>query len=120
MGGKEKYGDGFQTAYSFIQMHNNLAGDSYCDHMHDGYAFLITHAALTMAFEQSLQMIDPKVVVPYWDFTIDSVAFDNGGLQAWYDSEVFKDDWFGNPAPDNDDKVLAAASVLLLVDLACK
>jgi hypothetical protein len=50
--------------------HNTLAGNSDCDHMHDGLGFLTNHGAQTVQFEQALQAVNPRVSVPYWDYTI--------------------------------------------------
>ena len=40
---------------------NAQAGNSDCDHMHDGLGFLTNHGAQTVQFEQALQSINPRV-----------------------------------------------------------
>lgn len=32
------------------------------------------HMGLTLMFEQALQSVNPSIAVPYWDFTIVSIA----------------------------------------------
>lgn len=39
---------------------------------HDGLGFLVSHSVLTNTFEYSLQAVNPKLTVPYWDFTIET------------------------------------------------
>ena len=46
---------------------------------------------MTNAFEQVLQLIDPSITVPYWDFTIDSAE----GKLA-HESSVYSADIFGS------------------------
>lgn len=49
-------------------------------------------------YEQALQSVNPSIALPYWDFTIEGMAFDWTNFRT---SEVFSDDWFGNAAPRN-------------------
>lgn len=49
-------------------------------------------------FEQALQAVNPSIALPYWDFTVEGMAYDWTNFR---DSEVFSDDWFGDPAPRN-------------------
>ena len=63
-------------------MHNDLAGDPYCDHAHDGFGFLTMHAALSLRFEKVLQTVKPDVTLPYWDYTIDMHAVGMAGGDA--------------------------------------
>src|SRR5699024_5292473 len=55
-----------------------------CDNMaaHMGPAFFPWHRAYLRLFEQQLQEIDPSVVLPYWDWTVDQEI----------DSYVWQDD----------------------------
>mmetsp|Transcript_39284 Transcript_39284/g.50743 ORF Transcript_39284/g.50743 Transcript_39284/m.50743 type:complete len:433 (-) Transcript_39284:300-1598(-) len=65
--------------------------------MHDGLGFVTSHSALTLMFEQTLQAINPRVTVPYWDYTIDITAYELAGeLSAFFDSPVFGEDYFGS------------------------
>ena len=40
--------------------------------MHDGLGFLTMHLALSLRFEQMLQLNDARVSLPYWDFTAEA------------------------------------------------
>ena len=44
-----------------------------------------------------LQLVDPSVVMHYWDYTIDAERTygAGGGMDTFYRSELFFDDWFG-------------------------
>ena len=41
--------------------------------------------------EQSLQAIDERIALPYWDHTIDAKYFEND----WPSSEIWSEEWFG-------------------------
>ena len=77
------------------QYHVTLASDRTCDHMHDGLGFLTMHAGLTLMFEQSMQSVDARVSLPYWDFTIDKGKLDVGNWSTLDQSPVWDKDWFG-------------------------
>ena len=70
---KQKYGDGYKSILYFAKKHLNAAGTSDCDHYHDGSGFGTNHIALTLEFEKSLQSIDPKLSMPYWEYGRDAV-----------------------------------------------
>ena len=66
-----------------------------CDNMaaHMGPAFFPWHRAYLRLFEQMLQEIDPSVVLPYWDWTVDQEI----------DSYLWQDDLMGGDGdPDQD------------------
>lgn len=55
---------------------------------------------MTNYFEKVLQVVDPSVTVPYWDFTIESAA-----RNFIYESPVMSADMFGSlRVPDDTDK----------------
>ena len=71
--------------------------------MHDGLGFLTTHVALTAFFERGLQAVNPKVTVPYWDYTRDDATFKalygkHTPLDArfWSLDDLWSDDWYGS------------------------
>lgn len=100
--GLAAYGDRFKDINFFVQLHNVLAGARECDHMHDGLGFIAQHAAFTLVYEKSLQLVDPKVTVPYWDYTIEAhYVVESGTVRSWRESIVFSDDWFGDAQPTN-------------------
>lgn len=97
--GKEMYGEEFRPVHHFVQMHTELSGARECDHMHDGLGFMTQHTAITALFERALQVVNPAVSLPYWDFTIDGQhVYDvyDGNFSYLFRSEVFGADWFGN------------------------
>lgn len=95
--GQALYGNVWRNAGVFTRDHNNLAGQRECDHMHDGLGFLTLHGALTLDFEKAMQLVDPMLAMPYWDFTIDAhIMTETGSINTWYESQVFDDDWFGS------------------------
>ncbi len=66
---------------------------------HDGLGFLTNHAIITNTFEYSLQRVNPKLSLPYWDFTIDGSSaggtFGEAVDSAEQFSPIFSSDWFG-------------------------
>ena len=102
--GVARYGAGYQPLDYFVKMHLNLAADRECDRMHDGMGFMTNHAALTSAFERGLQRVDPRVAMPYWDYTQDEYmfrtrygAFGNGNDDKfWTMDDLWSDEAFGS------------------------
>eukprot|EP00615_Pteridomonas_danica_P006595 CAMPEP_0114355662 /NCGR_PEP_ID=MMETSP0101-20121206/20388_1 /TAXON_ID=38822 ORGANISM="Pteridomonas danica, Strain PT" /NCGR_SAMPLE_ID=MMETSP0101 /ASSEMBLY_ACC=CAM_ASM_000211 /LENGTH=414 /DNA_ID=CAMNT_0001497723 /DNA_START=622 /DNA_END=1862 /DNA_ORIENTATION=+ len=115
--GQALYGSKYYSAGYYGAKHNVLSGNTNCDHMHDGLGFVTSHSALTLMFEQTLQAINPRVTVPYWDYTIDITAYElSGELSSFFDSEIFGEDYFGSavttiPEDDIDDDTYAEGIV---------
>jgi hypothetical protein len=91
-----------QYGPSAISMHKLLSGhlslvsaDTHLDHLHAGLGFLTHHTALTARAEFSLQAINPRLSMPYWDFTIDSQWMKKNNVKTLSGSIVFSKDWFG-------------------------
>lgn len=54
----------------FIEKHLDAAiPNKHHDFLHDGLGFLSQHMALTNEYEAALQVVNPSVALPYWDFT---------------------------------------------------
>jgi hypothetical protein len=53
---------------------------------------------MSLAFEQSLQAVNPSIALPYWDFTLESTMLEPSTFRQ---STVFGDDWFGTASPTN-------------------
>ena len=69
--------------------------------------FLVSHALLTNTFEFSLQRVNPKLTLPYWDFTIETTAA--AGIEYDPDrpftrTELLSPSWFGTV--DLNDKMV--------------
>lgn len=54
---------------TFVIQH---AQSTFGGHAHGGPAFLPWHRQFLLEFERELQKINPKVTIPYWDFTVDN------------------------------------------------
>ena len=102
--GMDLYGTNYKSVEDFARLHNELSGHRTCDHMHGGLGFLPQHAAMTADFEKSLQSVDPSVSMVYWDYTIEGhhMSTTTGHVNAWYDSIVFNESWFGPIGSDSD------------------
>jgi len=102
--GREKYGPNFRSNEYFVHLHNVQAGARDCDHLHNGNGFLFSHILLTNSFQEGLQIVNPALAVPYWDFTIDGhevYALHGGDFDYLWNSIMFHPDWFGNAENDN-------------------
>ncbi|CAM9833779.1 unnamed protein product [Ectocarpus sp. 12 AP-2014] len=91
--GKAKYGPNYSNYMSIAAIHGTDY-KNFC--YHQGMQFLTSHAAFDLIVERYLQMIDPTVSLPVWDYMIDSASL---GLE-WYDSEIFQPEWFGSAMGD--------------------
>ena len=86
----------FRSMTSLIASHlAQTVYDMHLDHLHNGLGFLTHHAALTSLGEFSIQVINPRVSMPYWDYTIDSQWLKKDKARTLSDSELFTKDWFG-------------------------
>jgi hypothetical protein len=79
-----------------VKIHLDHAPES-----HGVPAFLPWHRAYLRAFERELQKIDPQVVVPFWDWTVDS--------QAPERSIVLSDVYFGGNGTGTGNTVASGA-----------
>ena len=94
--GKRRYGSKFRSSTYLVKKHLYGAADRSCDHWHDDAGILNHHVAFTLELEQSLQAIDARVAVPYWDYTVDAATIDATPGSMWWDqSEIFTRRWFG-------------------------
>eukprot|EP00640_Fibrocapsa_japonica_P000798 CAMPEP_0113952758 /NCGR_PEP_ID=MMETSP1339-20121228/90594_1 /TAXON_ID=94617 /ORGANISM="Fibrocapsa japonica" /LENGTH=755 /DNA_ID=CAMNT_0000961419 /DNA_START=61 /DNA_END=2326 /DNA_ORIENTATION=+ /assembly_acc=CAM_ASM_000762 len=96
--GMAVYGPKYRSMNYFVTMHNVLSNDPACDRMHKGMGFLHQHMGMTLEFEQALQVVNPALTVPYWDYTIDAHEvgqIDGVKYDDYMNSVIFSDDWFG-------------------------
>ena len=96
--GQALYGDKYISAEGLLFRHLNGAGRSDCDHWHDGAGIVVQHMAFTLLTEQSLQAVDKSLSMPYWEYAMDESLYSN-----WFDSDMFRDDWFGAASPTSND-----------------
>ncbi|ORY04901.1 Di-copper centre-containing protein [Basidiobolus meristosporus CBS 931.73] len=75
--------NGSSSAYDEL----TLIHANYANEAHSGSAFCPWHRQYLRVLETKLQQINPKIMLPYWDWTIDS--------QAPHQSEIFNENYFG-------------------------
>eukprot|EP00752_Nemacystus_decipiens_P012221 g10835.t1 len=99
--GRDLYGPDYMDVWTIDKFHQVGASDIVCDHLHDGIGFGVTHSMVTMMFENSLQLVNPMVSLPYWDFTVEGAVVDTDEeLAGDYTrlseaSPLWTPDWFG-------------------------
>lgn len=71
---------------TFVQQHQGALG-----HGHGGPAFFPWHREFILRFERALQVIDPSVSLPYWDWTAENLN------PAGTESLIWRDDFMGGP-----------------------
>jgi hypothetical protein len=89
--GKKKYGENYHSAGYFTAAHDFNAAQQDADHIHEGLGFLLQHIKLTNMFESAVQVVNPSVTIPYWDFTRDVAAG-----KTIYESYIFSEKTFGS------------------------
>lgn len=58
-------------------MHLEGSAAKDCDHWHDGAGLMTHHMSFTLELEQALQVVEPSVTVPYWEYTYDAYTYDS-------------------------------------------
>mmetsp|Transcript_49689 Transcript_49689/g.85425 ORF Transcript_49689/g.85425 Transcript_49689/m.85425 type:complete len:436 (-) Transcript_49689:215-1522(-) len=87
--GQQLYGMTFHNAKDLTIRHLAVIED--CSPWHGGANFVPTHFAFVARLEQVLQLIEPSISIPYWNYVLDSHQYG----PEWAKSEVFSDDYFG-------------------------
>ncbi|CAB1119544.1 TYR [Ectocarpus sp. CCAP 1310/34] len=96
--GVQQFGSDYKGIDYFVQLHLDGAGVKDCDHWHDDAGIMTHHVGFTLQFEQAMQLVDPSVTIPYWEYSIEATD----DLDSYGDSIVFDHDWFGEFSPNND------------------
>ncbi|CAM9655020.1 unnamed protein product [Pylaiella littoralis] len=101
--GKELYGENYADIYAINRLHFKAGCNKTCDHFHDGLGFLTTHSLLSNTFEYSLQRVNPKLTLPYWDWTIEELEAQAASVdgEIVIKSPLFQETWFGTADPDD-------------------
>mmetsp|Transcript_25034 Transcript_25034/g.31236 ORF Transcript_25034/g.31236 Transcript_25034/m.31236 type:complete len:694 (-) Transcript_25034:300-2381(-) len=98
--GRELYGPRFITHKELTLLHIWVPtgwGQAGCTVWHGNYgSFIYSHQAFALWMEQTLQLIHPRVSMPFWDYIQDSV---NYGADFSIKSEVFTQEYFGGYQP---------------------
>jgi hypothetical protein len=97
--GQKSYGQYYHSAEYYTQAHHFNAAQKESDHIHEGVGFIAQHIKISNAFEKSMQSVNPKVTLPYWDFTRDAMK----GLSL-FDTPVFSETMFGTIVAPSDTK----------------
>lgn len=95
--GRRKYGSAYRSMAELVELHLAGAAARECDSWHDDAAFTVKHVAITLLLEVSLQTIDARLTVPYWDYSADAASCD-----PWTQARFFRDEWFGSASPHNE------------------
>ena len=76
---------------------NNFAGPDFDSQIHRVLIFLPWHRQFTAEFEQELQAINPKLSIPYWDWTgdLDPTGVNSRSAQSplWDDDQIASLGW---------------------------
>lgn len=64
---------------------------------------MTTHSLVSNTFEFSLQLVNPKLTLPYWDWTIEGVEAlkASAGGEVEIKSLLFTAGWFGSADPED-------------------
>jgi hypothetical protein len=98
------YGTDYRDISYFAEIHlHNSVPDKHNDRLHDGMGFITQHVSLTNEYEAALQAINPRVALPYWDFTQDLVMIREMAKTAarkvdysdLWKLDIWGDDYFG-------------------------
>lgn len=100
--GVKLYGGKYLSLNYLVRQHLYGAASIECDHWHDGAGIVNHHVGITWEMENSLRMIDNSTAAHYWDYTMEFAR-----QQPWYESAVFKSDWFGDNSPGNENHVVS-------------
>jgi len=81
--------------------------------MHDGMGFLTQHLAITNEFEAALQVVNPSVAMPFWDFTQDISTLNATAIATnssidyrdLWKLDVWGSDFFGDASGSSDHTV---------------
>jgi hypothetical protein len=109
--GRALYGENYRDALFFSKCHFFNAGWYDGDHIHEGNGFVSQHIKITNDFEAAIQVVDPSVSLPYWDYTIESSS-----KMELYDSPYFTESTFGTLAKPKNGKYWSYADGDLITD----
>lgn len=73
-----KYGPTYKSLYYFAAIHNDGGANPICDEFHRNSGFLTNHVFLGAFLEQSLQLVNPRTCLHYWEYV---QSFSSGDFQ---------------------------------------
>jgi len=98
--GRRRYGGDFVSMAELVGIHLAGAAARECDRWHDDAAFVVKHVALTRLLEASLQAVDARITVPYWDYAADA------SLDDWTSAAVFHKDVLSPASGNSSDRAV--------------
>lgn len=101
--GTATYGDKYHSMDYFVRLYLFSTSLRDADGWRFSPVFANMHTAMAAQFERTLQSIDPRIAMPYWDFTIDYTRENYG---HWPNLIVYGDDWFSTANPHNSDHIV--------------
>lgn len=99
--GRRKFGPKFENYQEIVARHSAAVMNLPCDLGHWGPSLLTYHRAYVRLFENSLQAIDPRLAVPYWDMFVEGDVYTSGGDPS--KSILFSEDFYGSFSGDPAD-----------------
>lgn len=66
--GQKLYGPKYKSLYYFATIHNDAGANPYCDEFHTSNGFVNSHVFLGSYLEQSLQLVNPRVALHYFEY----------------------------------------------------
>jgi hypothetical protein len=106
--GIAKYGSQYKSLYYLTTIHIDAAGNPACDEFHSGSGFFDNHVYFGNYLEQSLQLVNPRIALPYMEYSryYSSDSYQqhmenqlDGG--SW--TELFSEKYFGKVDPTTGD-----------------
>lgn len=82
--GQEIYGEDYVSYAFFVALHSSSVYN-----YHGNLMFMTSHPAMQIKFEKSLRAVNSELVIPYWNFLLDSE------LEDWTSAVVYNETWFG-------------------------
>mmetsp|Transcript_9406 Transcript_9406/g.15736 ORF Transcript_9406/g.15736 Transcript_9406/m.15736 type:complete len:708 (-) Transcript_9406:150-2273(-) len=106
--GKAEYGGDFFNYRDSSMLHLAFKGydaesdGDVCSPWHKGMGFFTGHWGMVRMAEKVLQLIDPSIAMPYYDYVLDSEKY---GADFQTLSAVFTDDYMGAYEPSSNTEV---------------
>lgn len=97
--GRALYGSKYTSMATFVEEHALASNNIRCDAYHEGTGFITHHLALQNSFDASIRAVDPSVITPYWDFTIEGqmiVDAQKSPSHLLKVSPFYSSEWFGS------------------------
>mmetsp|Transcript_982 Transcript_982/g.1235 ORF Transcript_982/g.1235 Transcript_982/m.1235 type:complete len:620 (+) Transcript_982:50-1909(+) len=98
--GQDIYGDQYLSMQTLLKINLQLTATTGCDHLQSGPGFFSHSSALSYVFEQSLQAVNPRASLPYWDYKEDIEQWLEDGGSDFTNGVLFQEKYFGSTDPE--------------------